>query len=144
MRLSKEDFVLAVMSTAGANSFSPVQLQKLFFLLDERAATELGGKYFGFIPYDYGPFDPSVYGCVESLASRGLAVIDGFGSYRRYCLTLTGQVHGRLLLSQLSSPAQLFVGRCSEFVRSLSFSQLVSAIYKEFPAMKANSVFRTP
>jgi hypothetical protein len=30
----------------------------------------------------------------------------------------------------------------SEFVRKLSFSELVSAIYKEYPEMKKYSIFR--
>ena len=35
-----------------------------------------------------------------------------------------------------------YIKRASEFVRSLSFSDLVSAVYKAYPEMKANSVFR--
>ena len=34
------------------------------------------------------------------------------------------------------------IEQVSKFVRSLSFEQLVSAIYKAYPRMKANSVFR--
>lgn len=37
-----------------------------------------------------------------------------------------------------------YIGKVSTFVRTRSFNDLVSAIYKAFPEMKANSIFREP
>jgi hypothetical protein len=47
-----------------------VQVQKLFFLLDENIAADLGGRQFSFEPYDYGPFDRAVYSELELLARQ--------------------------------------------------------------------------
>ena len=42
----------------------------------------------------------------------------------------------------LPAEAQSFLTRLGTWVRSLGFKELVSAIYREFPEMRANSVFR--
>lgn len=46
------------------------------------------------------------------------------------------------ILRQLPPKAQTYIERVSTFVRGLSFTQLVSAIYKAYPEMRANSVFQ--
>lgn len=141
-RLDRDEYVLAVMSTAKGNALSPVQVQKLFFLLDAKAGAQLGGQYFAFEAYDYGPFDAQVYRCLDTLVSRGAASVDHSSYVRRYWLTAEGQEMGSALLTELPAPIQDFAQRCCEFVRSLPFAELVSAIYREFPEMKVNSVFR--
>ena len=57
-------------------------------------------------------------------------------------LTPEGQQKGEQLLATLASEAQQFTHNASDFVRKLSFAQLVSAIYKAYPEMKVNSVFQ--
>ena len=57
--LSRENLVLAAFASAGGRRHTPVQAQKLLFLLD-REVPSLGTP-FKFIPYHYGPFDPEVY-----------------------------------------------------------------------------------
>jgi uncharacterized protein len=46
------------------------------------------------------------------------------------------------LFKTLDGTAQEFIGDMSRFVRTRSFKDLVSAIYKAFPEMRVNSVFR--
>ncbi|MGH7786498.1 MAG: hypothetical protein ACRERC_06495 [Candidatus Binatia bacterium] len=141
-RLERNGYVLAVLSTADGRALSPVQLQKLFFLLDARVADRLGGRYFNFAPYDYGPFDADVYRVVEALESDGRAAISASSpSWRSYRLTPEGQLEGAALLATLDPKVRDYARRCCEFVLGLSFTELVSAIYREFPEMKANSVF---
>jgi hypothetical protein len=53
-----------------------------------------------------------------------------------------GQESGLALLNDLPPNTKNYIIQLSEFVRSLSFSALVSAIYKAYPAMRANSVFQ--
>jgi len=38
--------------------------------------------------------------------------------------------------------AKDYIGRVSQFVRSLPFAELVSAIYTAYPEMRQNSVFQ--
>ena len=135
--------MLAAMSPAGTGSFSPVQVQKLFFLLDENVAVQTNGPHFNFEPYDYGPFDKDVYLELENLQSDGLAEIlmpSGPGS-RIYKLTDEGFRTGERSFEELPEDIRRYIGEAVNFVRSLSFAELVSAIYKAYPEMRVNSVF---
>jgi hypothetical protein len=118
--------------------YTPVQVQKLFFLIDREAAHLVGGPHFDFRPYHYGPFDKEVYRALDSLALQGLAI----SAARSYGLTPTGQRQGAALLATLDTRARTYIEEVSAFVRRLSFASLVSAIYKAYPEMRVNSVFQ--
>lgn len=140
--MDRDELVLAALAAGGLNaSYSPVQLQKLFFLLDNEAAEFVGGPHFEFVPYDYGPFDRSVYTAVEHLRENDLADVMAGGRYRRYALTNAGYAEGSTKLNDLAPEVQEYMRGLAGWVRSLSFNQLVAAIYNRYPAMKVNSVF---
>jgi hypothetical protein len=111
-------------------------------MLDREAAAVLGGPFFKFVPYDYGPFDQAVYAGLDELARRNLATIQNTGRYRVYGLSQTGQMEGRRLLETMQPAAKDYVVNLANWVRQLSFQQLVASIYNKYPEMKANSVFR--
>ena len=140
----KRDFVLAVLAAADGASHTPVQVQKLFFLLDRKAPNLVGGPHFNFQPDDYGPFDVAVYRELESLASDNLVEIQTVNDTRRktYRTTPSGQTKGSQLLASFGEPIAEYVSQLSLWVRSQSFAQLVSSIYTHFPDMKVNSVFQ--
>lgn len=140
--MERSDLVLAAMASGGFDQFSPVQVQKMFFLFDQNLKRQTKGPHFKFVPYDYGPFDPAVYWEIDKLSNDGLATVNGAGSSRRYALTEGGYTKGQAVLKDLPEPAQQYMTAVSEFVRSLSFPALVSAIYKAYPQMRKNSVFR--
>lgn len=145
MNNRQKDIVLAALAAEDDAVFSPVQLQKMFFLIDQNISTEIGGTLFSFKPYDYGPFDNSVYGVVEELAREGFArVLNNSASpgRRTYSLTYEGAVKGRQKLAELSPPSSQYIVEVSRWVRSLSFSGLVGAIYNAYPEMREKSVFR--
>jgi hypothetical protein len=143
--MEKSEFVLAVLSTSSGKSFSPVQVQKLFFLIDMRIPKSVKGPYFNFVPYDYGPFDPEVYRVLEELERTGDVKINKeFGNYRNYSLSLQGQKKGEDAIKYFEKNIQEYIKTLSEFVRDLSFIELVFAIYKAYPEMKVNSVFKEP
>lgn len=141
--MTKEDIILACMATSDGASFRPVQIQKSMFLIDQEASAQIGGPLFDFKPYDYGPFDVSVYNNLTILSEKGLVQIEGdpASKQRRYSLTAKGQQVGEATLGTLVPNIQDYLKRVSEFVLRLTFAQLVSSIYKKYPAMKANSVF---
>lgn len=135
--------VLAAMSPAGGGRYSPVQIQKLLFLIDREISDLVGGPWFAFQPYHYGPFDKRVYAILEALAEQGQVEIgDCLTNCRSYALTPEGLVSGREALGTLAAPAQDFIKRASEFVRGNNFAALVAAIYKAYPDMRRNSVFQ--
>ena len=140
--MDKKGIILAGMSAAGGSQHSPVQVQKLFFLIDRKIGDLVGGPFFEFEPYGYGPFDQTVYDVLAELASAGHVDRVHTGRWTDYRLTPTGQQRGEKLLEWLSEKAQSFIKRASKVVHALTFTQLVTAIYKEYPEMRANSVFQ--
>jgi hypothetical protein len=131
------------MAPGGGYPYTPVQVQKLLFLIDRQIPQFVGGPHFNFEAYHYGPFDASVYHELEQLAVGGFVTIDRTCAPRTFALTPDGLNRGATALGTLPSNIRDFVRRTSEFVRVHSFSSLVSAIYKAFPEMRANSVFQS-
>jgi uncharacterized protein len=142
--LTQEDVVLAALSSGQGMTFSPVKVQKLLFLVDKNIPSYTDGPHFDFRAYDYGPFDADVYRVLEALEEKGLVEVNKspFTRWRDYRLTPEGQKRGDTVLSGMATEAKQFLEALVAWMRKLSFEQLVSAIYKQYPDMKANSVFR--
>ena len=140
--MTKDELILAALATSRGGAWTPVQIQKLLFLLDERIPDPTGGPHFNFVPYHYGPFDPQIYYQLEVLEGQGLVEVYKDLSLRKYRLTPDGQEKGTLASQDLESKISQYIKELSDFVRSLTFSQLVVSIYREYPEMKANSVFQ--
>jgi uncharacterized protein len=127
----RQKVVLAALAAERSSAFAPVQVQKLFFLLDQNIADDFGGPQFNFEPYDYGPFDRAVYSELEALAQKGLVAIEAApgASRRKFSLTAAGYDAGRAAFAQLNGRAQEYLTRVSAWVRSLSsLSWLVSVV----------------
>ena len=140
----RQKLVLAALSAGTAESFAPVQVQKMFFLLDENISAEFGGKQFDFEPYDYGPFDKSVYSEIDALISLGLVelyYVSPTPGGRRYSLSGSGRLTGQEVLQSFSPGSQQFIIEVADWVRKLNFAQLVGSIYKAFPHMREKSIF---
>lgn len=145
MLTERQKFMLAVFAAAGDNvQFSPVQVQKIFFLLDRNIAVDIGGAQFNFEPYDYGPFDRAVYQELGHLGQSGLVQIDQGATpgARRYTLTPEGARVGAANLEHFAGHSRDYMAKVANWVRSLSFAQLVGSIYNAYPEMKENSIFR--
>jgi hypothetical protein len=141
--MTRSEILLAGLAAAGENAnFTPVQVQKLFFLIDREAANLLEGPHFDFQPYDYGPFDSAVYNGIEDLARLDLARVQSTGRYRVYALSQSGFQEGIRLLNTAPQHARDYIVNVAHWVRQLSFEQLVASIYNRYPEMKARSVFR--
>ena len=142
--MDRDQFMLAAMSPAGTGFFTPVQVQKMFFLLDRNISEEKGGEHFDFVAYDYGPFDKAVYINLEELEDEGLVEIQDLYptlSPKRYRLTDVGLHEGERILRVFSPYVQKYIQDVVEFVRSSSFADLVAAIYQAYPDMAVNSTF---
>jgi len=140
--MTRQELVLAALSPAQGALHTPVQVQKLLFLIETNLVNLVDdGPHFHFEPYHYGPFDRAVYDELLRLSSQGYVDImqDRWNSYR---LTVEGQRQGERLLSTLDEQARDYITTISSFVRSLTFTQLVAAIYRAYPAMRERSVFQ--
>lgn len=133
-----------MLSLANGDALTPVQIQKALFLAEDKVddAFRKGSRYH-FVPYDYGPFDRQVYTDAQALAREGLVEIGTSArGWNTYAATDDGVQRGRKLRDQLSRDQRDMLANILGLVRRLSFTELVSAIYRKYPHMRARSVFR--
>lgn len=143
--MQRSEYVLIGLAPAQGRPHTPVQVQKLFFLLQEKgqASPSLGGTYFDFQPCHFGPYDKDVYSELENLTQQGWIEISFTPSgIRQYRLTPVGQEQADILLKQLDARSRKFVQKISRWILEKDFFQLVQAIYRAFPRMAENSVFQ--
>ena len=144
--MDRQDWVLLTVAAANGEAVSPVQLQKSVFLLGDRLtdAQRRTKGFYDFKPYDYGPFDANVYADASELASRGLIAADkpGDRNYRTYHLTPSGLTEAERMRKHIAGETAEFLDQVVDWVRSQSFRDLVQTIYRLYPDMKVNSVFR--
>lgn len=134
--------LLAVLASARGEPMTPVQLQKALFLLGKRLPSVGGRPFYHFSPYAYGPFDPNVYTDAEVLAISGDIIIEPseYGRYKLYRISEDGlRKDGQLGIDE---DDRRIIDDVVEYVTSRSFQQLISDIYRQYPEMRVNSVFR--
>lgn len=137
-----------MMAPAGTAVHTPVQVQKLAFLIDRLIGETIGGTGFHFKPWHYGPFDKAVYKVLEELERDDLVEINDMSAQMQptqYRLTNLGEREGAELLQELrnrSPDTAEYVAVLSRWVRDQSFASLLRAIYAKFPDMAVNSVFK--
>jgi hypothetical protein len=135
---------LLAIDDAGPAGLSPVQLQKVLFLLGQNLPHEVGKSYYKFVPYNYGPFDQHVYSDADSLIRDGLvqSVQVAGRNWAYYMVTPEGhRVAGHVRSTEVSRKVSEYITKVVKWAQSLSFAQLLSAIYKAYPQYKAKSVF---
>ena len=134
--------MLASLAIEPSALFGPAQVQKFFFLLDQELADHIGGRFFDFRAYDYGPFDAEVYRELERLSQMGLVqILSGDVLHRRFLLTSEGYEWGKRFLRNIEPIARKKIRKISEWVRTVSFRELITEIYRYYPKMRENSVF---
>lgn len=145
MARCKKEVALAVLSAAEGGAFTPTQIQKALFLISENAPYifEDGVRY-NFAPYNYGPFDASVYKDLEALSSQKRVAIaqSAVGHWKEYSATPAGIAEGKAILSGMKHTHAEYVSSVAAWVRSLTFEQLVKSIYDKYPEMRVNSIFK--
>lgn len=135
---SKENVLIAIVAAAGEAGLDRVQLQKSTFLVGEEFGGKLPADFYQFRPYMYGPFSQEIYSDAERL-SDGLAVETvtderGRASYRLPREASAG-------LPSLSDDLESGIRRIVAWVQSMSFNELVRAIYFLYPDQQQNSIF---
>jgi hypothetical protein len=142
--LENRDWTLLVIAAAKGNVMTPVQLQKSLFLLSRNLnprQLKLDSLY-NFRPYDYGPFDSNVYSDAEKLGAAESVSISNDGRYRTYSITPRGHARAQSLLERLEAGVAKYLDDVVNWVLTKNFGDLVRAIYKNYPEMRENSVFK--
>ena len=68
------DVLLKIITAAEGDPISPVQLQKIAFLVGQECAEFVPNSYYKFVPYDYGPFCIEIYRDAKELERAGLSI----------------------------------------------------------------------
>lgn len=140
--MNRQELILVAMASAKDAAYSPVQLQKLLFLIEKNVPNIIEGAGFDFYAHHYGPFSTWLCRDLEGLARENQVDVIQTGTFRSHRLTPGGFEQGDKLLKKIAPHIAEYLGRVSSFVLQANFSELVSAIYKAYPEMKVNSVFR--
>lgn len=137
-------WILIALQAADRSCLSPVQLQKSLFVLGERRSEALSGPFYDFRPYHYGPFDADIYRDSDNLAAHGLIEIHRVrnASVRVYSLSADGREAAARVTTLIPATAVRYLSEVVLWAQSLTFDELVRAIYDAYPAMRANSIFR--
>ena len=135
---SREDILIAIIEAAGHRGLDRLQLQKSMFLVGEEFNGKLPTNFYQFRPHSYGPFAPAVYSDVERLCDGPLVNV-AYDSRNRPRYSLGPSVKSNLprLSEELASSVKDIV----DWVTSMSFDELVRAIYYLYPEQRKNSQF---
>ena len=136
--MDKDSLILMALSTADMQTYTLSQVQKLIFLIQKKLPS-IVEKGFDFQPCDYGPFDKSMHWQLKRLNQQGAIEMQ---QTTKYSLTAGGLEKGKKYFNTLEDSEQRYIERLSKFARELSFSELVASIYKAYPEMRENSVFK--
>src|SRR5262245_55099470 len=124
---------MLAISSARGRGLSPVQLQKVLFLLGKELPLVVGDRFYQFQPYNYGPFDKNVYQDAEGLSFAGYVSIANSTSVTEYSATPEGLAYAELIRAKAPQRGIEYLGKIVEWAQSLSFSGLVRAIYNKYP-----------
>lgn len=141
--MNRQDWTLLTIAAAKDKGLSPVQLQKSLFLLQQKFRKQVGPHFYNFVPYNYGPFDQSIYSDAERLAEAGLITIERRAgrSWPEYRISSAGSLEAQQLTIDGPAEPTSYLHKLVAWVHSLSFQQLVGTIYRLYPKYKQNSVF---
>lgn len=137
--INRSDILLAIIAAAGGCGLSRVFAQKIAFLVSEEFKGKLSADFYDFDKYRYGPFSREVYLDAEMLNDSGCISIRA-GEYRRDDLF---KIADNCRLGDIKLPLELqqYIEDTVDWVKDMSFAELVRAIYFLYPEFQENSRF---
>jgi hypothetical protein len=139
----RKDILLAALAQSESRSLTPVQVQKAMFLIAMEAKHLAPSGFYGFEKYNYGPFCSEIYSDLSLLESVDAITVDQSvnSRVRTYRLTDFGAERAARGLANLNPDLKAYLSAVIGWVTSLSFPDLVRAIYRKYPEYKENSIF---
>ena len=139
-KYDRTDVLLKIITAAEGDPLSPVQLQKIAFLVGEECAEFVPKSYYKFVPYDYGPFCIDIYRDAEKLEQQGLVSIEfnPTGGWKEYRATFRSSGEGTTSIPKIVAD---YIEKAVKWGKELTFRELVSSIYHHYPQYRENSIF---
>jgi len=141
--MDRKDIVLLVIESASDEGLSPLQLQKSLFIVGQSNLAGLPADFYTFHPYNYGPFCEEVYQDTDTLVKEGMvfSIPVAGQSWAKYAITPRGKDRSKGIRKENNVGLVKYISETVQWVSSLTFSELLRAIYAKYPEYSANSVF---
>ena len=126
-------------------TLDPVRIMKGLFLVAQQAPEDwlAAQSRYSFEAYHYGPFSADIYQDIVALRRMDLVECHEVSgqNWCRYSLTDGGRLAAKLTAGDVDTRLVGYIGRLRDWVTSLSFNELLTAIYDRYPEYARNSVF---
>ena len=128
----KQVTLLNALQSAGSEGLTPVQIQKVMFLYGESLEAKEKADFYNFVPYNYGPFDKTIYSDLEKLVGQNMLKKkrSSSGAWYTYYPLNTSATH-----------SDNYIDKLVKWAQKQSFKDLLLAIYEHYPQYKEKSVF---
>lgn len=137
--MQRSEVLLAIIAAGKKRALSPVQLQKVTFLVSQEFENALPDDFYRFDKYHYGPYCSSIYRDAEMLEYWGQINIQNTGQSdrRKYSISEAGTLQRPELPPRLIQ----FIDETVDWALDQSFQELVRSVYFMYPKYRENSVF---
>jgi uncharacterized protein YwgA len=144
MAMERTEFLLLVVAAGDGKPLTPVQLEKTLFLIGRANFPEAPEPFYEFERYHYGPFAKDIYADADILSKEGLVarIRSERGTWTDTVITASGSSKAAALKKSLSPRTIKYIDETVRWAQSLSFSDLLRAIYSQYPEFRENSVFQ--
>jgi len=122
-------------------ALDPIRIQKALFYISRDPSVPAAEKY-SFEPYNYGPYSRAIYADLDALVEEGLLQTTPApsGRWRLFSLTSTGFARFDEIRSEAPPAWLALAGSVRTLVTSLSFTELLRRVYRDFPEFAVNSI----
>ena len=139
--MKRTDLLLKIIVAAEGEPVTPVQLQKVAFLVGEKFPSELPNDYYDFEPFHYGPFCVDLYRDAEALEREGLVLINTnhSGGWKEFSASFRSATADLSFIPQHISE---FIDTKLRWAKEAGFQEVIRAIYNEYPKFRVNGIFQ--
>lgn len=140
--LNRHEWPLVALGCAPDGKLTPIQMQKALFLIKMEAAQRLHGEFYNFVPYNYGPFDSTIYKDVaRQEAERNIMTQRAGERWDAYFITAQGKAKASELMARMDPDLRNYLDAVVKWVKERGFAELLNSIYHKYPSYAVNSVF---
>lgn len=138
--MDNEQLVLLILGIS-KSELSPIQLQKIIFIAQDKLGSQVI-QGFNFEPYYFGPFDKNLYSILNTLCKEGFVEQISVENKRWKKYRITNEGYDKIKSDMDNNASNSYLRKLVDFVKSLSFIQLLKTVYSNYPEMKVNSIIK--
>lgn len=139
----RQKILLLFMAASPTKELSPIKIMKGMFVINERQKALLpkDGRY-EFHPYLFGPFTPDIYRDLEILEQHGLLASRNLPGmiWRFYQATRQGKSVAKEFSENYPKELVDYIRKVKQWVTQTPLSDILRAIYREFPQYTVQSI----